>query len=37
MLKPRETAIADPAISEAIGLEAEEHGLLLCVDENDAP
>ena len=33
MLTPQEHAIADPATSKAIGLDAKEHGLLLCTDE----
>jgi hypothetical protein len=32
-LTPKEFAFADAATSDAMGLPAEEHGLLFCVDE----
>ena len=34
LLHPRDYAFADPALSVSMGLEPEEHGMLLCVDND---
>ena len=36
LLHPRGYDFADPALSVALGLEPEEHGMLLCVDNGGA-